>query len=151
MKNLVPERSLTHNNCIIVFQVFVYKRPMYLRIRERLKSKGVSNLDRLELEQYFSPWYAEHMGQIKVASGNRTVEQWASAKLRVHYYIFTYPTLLKIHGDSRLLSHLNELLKNEAILEMGMKTLAPAFKDPEKRSFFIEVLDNFLKLWEVNL
>lgn len=122
-----------------------------MNIKERLKTKGLSQLDRLELGQYFSPWFAEHMGQIKVASGNRTVEEWAASKLRVHYYIFTYPTLLKIHGDSHLLSVLNHLLQNEAILEMGMRTLAPAFKNPEKRKFFIEVMDNFLKLWESNL
>ncbi|XP_044256057.1 torso-like protein [Tribolium madens] len=134
-----------------LYQVFVFRRSIYLQIKERLKTQGISHLDKLELGQYFSPWFAEHMGQIKVASGNHTVEDWAAAKLRVHYYIFTYPTLLKIHGDTQLLTVLNDLLQNEAILQMGMKTLAPAFKDPAKRTFFIEVLDNFLKLWESNL
>lgn len=43
------------------------------------------------------------------------------------------------------------MLGNEAILEMTMKTLAPAFKDPKKKAWFEEVLDNFLKLWESNL
>jgi torso-like protein len=134
-----------------LYQVFVFRKPTYLQIKERLKTQGISHLDKLELGQYFSPWFAEHMGQIKVASGNRTVEQWAASKLRVHYYIFTYPTLLKIHGDAQMLTVLNDLLRNEAILQMGMKTLAPAFKDPKKRMFFVEVLDNFLKLWESNL
>lgn len=91
------------------------------------------------------------MGKIKVASGNRTVESWASSKLRVHYYIFTYPSLLKIHGNPQLLSVLNDLLQNEALLQIDMRTLAPAFKDPAKKRWFEEVLDNFLKLWEVNL
>lgn len=54
-------------------------------------------------------------------------------------------------GDPRLLGKLNNMLGNEAILEMSMKTLAPAFKDPKKREWFEEVLDNFLKLWESNL
>ncbi|XP_063913296.1 torso-like protein [Zophobas morio] len=134
-----------------LYQVFVFRKPVYLTIKERLKTQGISHLDKVELGQYFSPWFAEHMGQIKVASGNKTVEQWAASKLRVHYYIFTYPTLLKIHGDTQLLAVLNDLLQNEALLQMGMKTLAPAFKDPQKRKFFTEVLDNFLKLWESNL
>lgn len=91
------------------------------------------------------------MGEIKVASGNTSVERWASAKLRVNYYIFSYPSLLKLHGDNKLLLGLNNILRNEAILELDMRTLAPAFKDPQKRRWFEEVLDNYLKLWESNL
>ncbi|KAK9876700.1 hypothetical protein WA026_014079 [Henosepilachna vigintioctopunctata] len=105
----------------------------------------------MDLRNFFSPWYADHMGTIKVASGNSTVERWAASKLRVNYYIFSYPSLLKLHGDTKLLVGLNSLLKNEAILELEMKTLAPAFKDPAKRRWFEEVLDNYLKLWESNL
>lgn len=63
--------------------------------------------------------------------------------------LFLYPYFFL--GDPRLLGKLNNMLGNEAILEMTMKTLAPAFKDPKKREWFEEVLDNFLKLWESNL
>lgn len=43
------------------------------------------------------------------------------------------------------------LCRNEAVVELNMKNLAPAFKDPVKRAWFEEVLNNFIKLWEVNL
>lgn len=132
-------------------QVFVYSRTVYNRIKERLKTKGVADLSSVELGNYFSPWYTEHIGQIKVASGNKTVEQWALRRLRVHYYIFTYPSLLKLHGDPSLLKVLNGLLENEAMLQLQMKTLAPAFKNPRKRMWFEETIDNYLKLWENNL
>lgn len=134
-----------------LYQVFVYDRPVYREIKERLKTHGISNLSNTELSSFFSPWYAQHMGKIKVASGNKTVENWAVNKLRIHYYIFTYPSLLKIHGNPQLLGVLNDVLQNEALLQLDMKSLAPAFKDPEKREWFEEVLDNYLKLWEVNL
>ncbi|KAF5302335.1 hypothetical protein FQA39_LY10374 [Lamprigera yunnana] len=134
-----------------VVLVFVYERPVYLQIKDRLRTQGISNLSNSELLNFFSPWYAEHMGKIKVASGNKTVENWALSKLRVHYYIFTYPSLLKIHGNPQLLSVLNNLLQNEALLQLDMKSLSPAFKDLKKREWFEEVLDNYLKLWEVNL
>nr|CAH7754101.1 unnamed protein product [Callosobruchus chinensis] len=134
-----------------LYQVFVFNKTTYQQIKERLKTQGIAHMNNQELSQYFSPWYAEHMGTIKVASGNRSVANWASYKLKNNYYIFTYPSLLKIHGDSKLLAKLNSMLGNEAILEMDMKTIAPAFKDPAKRKWFEEVLDNFLKLWESNL
>lgn len=147
----VTASRMTSNSTKTMFQVFVYRRSVYQRIKDQLKTRGIADLSSTELSNFFSPWYADHMGQIKVASGNRTVEQWAASKLRVHYYIFTYPSLLKIHGNPELLRVLNDLLDNEALLEIDMKTLAPAFKNPAKRQWFEEVLDNYLKLWEVNL
>lgn len=134
-----------------LYQVFVYKRSVYASIKERLKSRGVENIAKSELINYFSPWIAQHMGQIRVASGNRTVERWANSMLRISYYIFTYPSLLKLHTDPSLLRTLNDLLKNEALLQIDLKTLATAFKDPVKRTWFEEVLDNYIKLWDVNM
>ncbi|KAL1506731.1 hypothetical protein ABEB36_006038 [Hypothenemus hampei] len=134
-----------------LYQVVVFNKTRYHQIKDRLKNQGISHISEAELNQYFSPWHAEHMGLIKVASGNRTVENWASAKLRHNYFIFTYPTLLKSKGDSRLLARLNNLLKNEAILGMDMRSLGVVIDDPAKKKWFEEVLDNFLKLWESNL
>lgn len=129
----------------------MYTPQVYLRIKERLKSRGVADLSSLELSNYFSPWYAEHMGAILSASGNRSVESWAMERLRVQYYIFTYASLLKLHGDAGLLGQLDSLLGNEALLQLQLKSLAPLFKDPEKRNWFLEVIDNYFKLWEVNM
>lgn len=134
-----------------LYQVFVYRKPIYKTVKEKLSQRSVSNLNPMDLKNFFSPWYADHMGVIRVASGNQTVERWAAQKLRVNYYIFSYPSLLKVHGDSKLLVNLNGLMSDEAILQMSMRTLAPAFKDPAKRRWFEEVLDNYLKLWESNL
>ncbi|XP_050439974.1 torso-like protein [Adelges cooleyi] len=134
-----------------LYQVYVYNANTYKVIKERLKSKGVSQISNQELTGYFSPWYAEHVGKIQSASGNETVENWALHRLRVKFYFFTYASLLKLHGDPKLLSELNGMLGNEALLKLGLKTLAPAFKDDQKRAWFHEVMDNNLKLWEVNM
>lgn len=134
-----------------LYQVFVYPPHIYLRIKERLKTRGVSELSTLELNNYFSPWYAEHMGAIQSASGNRSVEAWAIERLRVQYYIFTYASLLKLHGDAALLKQLDGLLRNEALLQLQLRTLAPVFKDPKRREWFLEVIDNYFNLWEVNM
>lgn len=129
----------------------MYTPQVYSRIKERLKTRGVGELSSLELSNYFSPWYAEHMGSIQSASGNRSVEAWAVQRLRVQYYIFTYASLLKLHGDTALLRQLNDLLGDEALLQLQLRTLAPAFKDSKRRQWFLEVIDNYFKLWEVNM
>jgi len=46
---------------------------------------------------------------------------------------------------------LDDRLQDEAILGMDLRTLAPVFKNPKKRDWFLEVLDNYLKLWETNM
>lgn len=132
-------------------QVFVYSKTNYKTIKDRLKTRGVSALSRLDLYNYFAPWYAEHLGQIRSASGNATVEAWANRKLRLSYYLFTYVSLLKLHGNGGLLRTLDELLGNEAILALDLKSLTVAFKEPAKRVWFQEIIDNYLKLWEVNM
>lgn len=46
---------------------------------------------------------------------------------------------------------LDGLLGNEAILGLDLKALTVAFKEPQKREWFEEIIDNYLKLWEVNM
>ncbi|XP_015118950.1 torso-like protein [Diachasma alloeum] len=134
-----------------LYQVFVYTPQVYRRIKERLKTHGVADLSSRELRNYFSPWYAKHMGAIQSASGNKSVEAWAIDSLRVQYYIFTYASLLQLHGDASLLGELDGLLNNEAVLQLKLRTLAPHFKDSKRRDWFLEVIDNYFKLWEVNM
>lgn len=134
-----------------LYQVFVYNRGVYSKIKEQVKSRGISNVPISDINNYFSPLFAEHVGAVKVASGNKTVENWATKRLRVHYYIFSYPSLLKLHGEPALLRNLDTILGNEALLQLELKTLAPAFKDVKKKKWFEEVIDNYLKLWESNM
>ncbi|KAF0757878.1 torso-like protein [Aphis craccivora] len=134
-----------------LYQVYVYAPNDYKVIKERLKTKGVSQISNQELIGYFSSRYAEYVGKIQSASGNATVENWANQRLRVKLFVFGFASLLKLHGHTKLLSELNGMLGNEALLKLDLKTLAPAFKDIQKRAWFHEVIDNNLKLWEVNI
>jgi len=67
-------------------------------------------------------------------------------------YVVKYVTLLKLHGNSTLLRSLDSLLGNDAILQLDLKSLKPIFREePEKESWYHEVLDNNMKLWELNM
>ncbi|XP_055904550.1 torso-like protein [Eupeodes corollae] len=141
--------SYTTGNSL--YQVFVYNRKNYQIIKDRLKTKGIGGLTKPDLHDFFAPWYAEHLGQIRTASGNATVERWARRKLLYEYYVFKYGTLLKLHGNGTLLRSLDTLLGNEAILQLDLKSLNVMFANADKKKWFEEVLDNYLKLWEVNM
>ncbi|XP_017486495.1 PREDICTED: torso-like protein isoform X2 [Rhagoletis zephyria] len=142
--------SYTTGNSL--YQVFVYTRKNYQLIRDRIKTKGLNSLSKKELYDFFAPWHAVHLGQIRSASANATVERWARRKLQYEYYVVKYVTLLKLHGNGTLLKALDNLLGNDAILQLDLKSLNVIFRDvPEKRSWFNEVLDNQMKLWEVNM
>ncbi|XP_070503011.1 torso-like protein [Chironomus tepperi] len=134
-----------------LYQVFVFNKRNYQHIKEKLKTRGFASLSKNDLYNFFAPWFAEHLGSIRCASGNSSVERWATRKLKLSYYLFTYNSLLKLHGSTTLLKALDELLGNEAILQLELKSLAVAIKEPEKRKFYQVILDNTIKLWEVNM
>jgi torso-like protein len=129
----------------------VYQPAVYTKIKDRLKKEGISGLSSFELSGYFSPWHAVQMGKIQSASGNRTVTEWAEENLLTSFYLYTYPSLLRLHGDADKLRQLDALLLNEAVLQLDLRTVTPIFNEPRQRYFFDKTLDNQIKLWESNM
>lgn len=108
-------------------------------------------MNQVNLQNYFAPWYSEHIGKIRCASGNNTVERWASNKLRLSYYLFSYVSLLKLQGNKKLLKEVEDILHNEAILQLDLRSVDIVLKQHSQRLRFSEILNNYLKLWESNL
>lgn len=46
--------------------MFVFSRGVYSRVKDRVKSNGVGDLSVTELNNFFSPFFAEHVGVVKV-------------------------------------------------------------------------------------
>ncbi|CAG4976184.1 unnamed protein product [Colias eurytheme] len=140
--------SYVTGNCI--YQVFKYKRTgynllkSYIRYRERRKSNSDS------LRFYFSSYFLKQVGDIKIASGNKTVETWARNNLKDSQYLFSRPSLLRLHYNPILASQLDDMLDNGALLSLNLKTLKPLFKDRYKAQKFTEIVENDMRLWEVN-
>ncbi|CAH0746749.1 unnamed protein product [Diatraea saccharalis] len=49
-----------------LYQVFVFSRSVYSRIKERVKAKGITDIPVSDMNNYFSPFFAEHVGAVKV-------------------------------------------------------------------------------------
>lgn len=56
--------TLFNNN--MYCQVFVFSRGVYSKIKERVKSQGVKDIPPSEMNNFFSPFFAEHVGAVKV-------------------------------------------------------------------------------------
>ncbi|XP_065343832.1 torso-like protein [Cloeon dipterum] len=134
-----------------LYQVYVYTPSVYAKIKERLKSQGISELSAFELGGYFSPWHAVQVGKIMSASGNQTVTEWADKNLETSFYLYKFPSLLRLHGNAEKLKQLDSMLLNEAVLQLDLRTVTPVFQEPQQRYFFEKTLDNQIKLWEFNM
>lgn len=85
-----------------------------------------------------------------MASGNKRIEEWARDNLRDSQYLFSRPSLLRLYYNAKLAIMLNDMLDNGALLGLGLKILRPLFKDKYKRDKYAEIVENDMKLWEVN-
>ncbi|KAI8440918.1 hypothetical protein MSG28_009216 [Choristoneura fumiferana] len=133
-----------------IYQVFKYKRSGYNLLRSYIKLRGNSQVGSDTLRFYFSSYFLKQVGDIRIASGNKTVEAWARRNLRDSQYLYYRPSLLRLHYNPMLAYKLNEMLDNGALLSLGLKTLKPLFTDEEKRRKYVEVVENDMRLWEVN-
>ncbi|CAG5054355.1 unnamed protein product [Parnassius apollo] len=133
-----------------IYQVFKYKRTGYNLLRAYIRQRNARHSSSDNLRFYFSSYFLKQVGEIKIASGNKTVETWAKVNLRDSQYLYSRPSLLRLHYNPILAFKLNDLLGNGALLGLGLKTLRPLFKEQNKAKMFAEIVENDMKLWEVN-
>lgn len=87
----------------------------------------------------------------QLASGNKTIESWAQKNLRDSQYLYSRSSLLRLHYSPYLASKLINLLDNAALIGINLKTLRPLFKDRHKAEMYAEIIENDMKLWEINV
>ncbi|XP_061717314.1 torso-like protein [Cydia pomonella] len=133
-----------------VYQVFKFKRYGYNMLRSYVRDRKhhTDNSDRLR--SHFASNFLRQVGNIRIASGNKTLEAWARRNLLDSQYLYYRPSLLRLFYNNALILALNRMLDDGALLGLSLKTLAPLFKDEQKRKKYVEVVENDMKLWEVN-
>lgn len=134
-----------------LYQVFVFRKSHYYQIKNRFVTYGYSNINNDELNEYFSPWKALHIGQIRTSSGNRTIEKWCFKNLQMIVPVFKFQSILKLHENDDLFQMAQNLLTNEALLQIRLKSIEIFFQNDSIKRWFQEVLENLIVLWDVNL
>ncbi|XP_039295245.1 torso-like protein [Nilaparvata lugens] len=133
-----------------LYQVFVFSVPNFLIIQDEFRIHGPKNISADTLSKYMSPYYAENVGDIMVASGNPALKSWASKHFLMQISFLTYPSLVKLQIMPGLAGKMDPLLGNKTVLQLELKSLEFAFRDPKKKRWYQRSLDNYLKLWEEN-
>lgn len=138
-----------------VFQVFVFRKRKFTLLRNIYKTKK-----NVEHRRYFSPWYAEHIGLIRKASGGLKVEDWMNKKIVQPFYIMRFPSIFELSKklnvesfkkDRRRANYVQNMVFTEDILiQLDLRTLDTVMSDVAMGVSFREELNNRIKLWEMN-
>ncbi|KAH9634331.1 hypothetical protein HF086_011591 [Spodoptera exigua] len=134
----------------IIYQVFKYKRRGFDLLRSYIAMRNAGRANSANLRFYFSSYFLKQVGDIRIASGNKTIETWARTNLRDGQYLYSRPSLLRLNYNAVLVHKLNNLMDNGALIGLNLKTLRPLFKDKRKADRYAEVVENDLQLWEIN-
>ncbi|RZF33257.1 hypothetical protein LSTR_LSTR015105 [Laodelphax striatellus] len=133
-----------------IISVFVFSVPNFLIIQDEFRTHGPKTISSTTLSKYMSPYYAENVGDIMVASGNPALKTWAAKHFLMQISFLTYPSLVKLQIRPELAGKMDPLLGNKTVLQLELKSMEFAFKDPKRKRWFQRSLDNHLKLWEEN-
>lgn len=85
--------------------------------------------------------------------GNKgEVEKWADTNLSSKSRIGgMYTSLFMMKINPRLFNEIAPLMDDQSVLEMHLKTISIFLNDTVTKKWFAEVLDNHVKLREINL
>ncbi|GBP71230.1 Torso-like protein [Eumeta japonica] len=134
-----------------IYQVFTYKKLAYKMLKQRMRRRNASaKLSLDDLRFYFSSYFLRQVGNVMVASGNKTLEKWARRNLRDSQYLYSRPSVLKLYYNPILAYKLKNSLDDAALLGLDLKILTPIFNSPADAFKYTEMVENDLKLWEVN-
>lgn len=100
---------------------------------------------------FLSPLYTEYQGQVMSIGPKDTVERWVDINLQVECKLGLYISLYALKNRPELCNKISTLMDDQSVIGLHLKLISPFLDDPVKRKWFTEVLDNHVKLREVNL
>ncbi|XP_027838014.2 torso-like protein [Aphis gossypii] len=130
-----------------VFQVLVYLPVFYNKFYKCV----LNNCSESDTALLLSPVYTEYQGQV-LSVGSDAVEKWVDTNLQVESkHGHTYVSLYALKNRPELCNEIVALMDDQSVVGLHLKTMSTFIPEPVKRKWFTEVLDNHVKLREVNL
>lgn len=133
-------------------QVLVYLPVFYNKFYNKCVVNKCSESD---MVMFLSPTYTEYQGQLLSVGSKESVEKWMDSALQVQDSKMgsTYVSLYALKSRPDLCAEIVALMDDHsaAVVGLHLKIISSFLADPVKRKWFTEVLDNHLKLREVNL
>ena len=129
----------------------MFQKSHYYEMKTRFVKHGFSSMANNGLLETFSPLKAAHIGEIRTSSGNGTVEKWCQTHLQTYVRRYDFQSMLKLYVDRDLFTTVHNMLTNEALLQIKLKSLEMFFDNDNLRKWFREVILNLSNLWDLNL
>jgi torso-like protein len=136
-----------------IYQVFVYDQQGYDAVKRRLSETGWVRSSYMAQLPYLLPLWVKHMGKVMLLNADPQTTQHIREALTIRFLFSVYPNIFKMHDNSDLVRLVEKYLKAEpdGLLGLELKTLDVVFRDPAKRKWFMESLQQTMQLWEINL
>lgn len=101
---------------------------------------------------FLSPVYTEYQGQVLSVGSSEAVEKWVETNLQTESkWGETYVSLYTLKIKPELCNEIVAFMNDQPVIGLHLKIVSAFLDNPVKRKWFTEVLDNHLKLREVNL
>lgn len=82
---------------------------------------------------------------------DETVEKWVDSNLQTESKLGWYTSLYTLKRKPDLKNEVTAIMNNQTVVGLHLKVISSFFNDTVKKKWFTEVLDNHVKLREVNL
>ncbi|XP_029341248.1 torso-like protein [Acyrthosiphon pisum] len=130
-----------------VFQVLVYLPVFY----DKFYKCVVNNCSESDTALLLSPLYTEYQGRV-TSVGSDAVEKWVDTNLQVESKLgHTYISLYGLKNRPELWNEIVALMDKQSVVGLRLNVVSAFIDEPVKRKWFTEVLDNHMKLRELNL
>jgi len=111
-----------------------------------------NNCSESDMVMFLSPLYTEYQGQVMSIGSKGAVEKWVDSNLQVECKLGDmYVSLYTLKNRPELCDEIVALMDDQSVVGLHLKMISAFFIDPVKKKWFTEILDNHVKLREVNL
>lgn len=112
----------------------------------------LNNCSELDMVKFLSPMYTEYQGQVMSIGSREAVEKWVDSALVVESKLGDmYVSLYALKNRPDLCDEIATLMDDHTVVGLHLRVISSFIVDPVKKKWFTEVLDNHVKLREVNL
>lgn len=134
----------------VMYQVYVFGGRTYGELKAKFAQSQSSQTELTRMERYFTPYFALHVGKVKLASGNPAFEEVVGDQLMSMTFFRLYQSIFTIFKNQELEEKL-EKLEGDVVLSLKLEKMTKIIPKSPERHWLREILDNTLTLYYITM
>ncbi|XP_076061681.1 membrane-attack complex domain containing protein torso-like isoform X2 [Oratosquilla oratoria] len=134
----------------VMYQVYAFGDRIYRYVKSKFALSRSSTMELAKMNTYFTPYYALHVGKVKLASGHPDFDHDVGNALKFLPYYQYYQSIFSFFNQPKLKDRLLEM-KGDVIISLKMEKITAVVPKTPERAWLGEILDNTLTLYYVSL